>query len=221
MSPNDGDQWEYETLRPPRGETKKESEDPKAEVNELAAEGWRFIETIVGFVTQNYIHVFAPTGTTEIHSCPHCEGQRQRQKRTIVHNDPLPDDRKDRSHHSQIQVMTTGRRVCMGSEANRPATKPSQSPSVASVAYQLSRGTETRVEINHQALRAIPNRITRAPLSSSLKRGSFPNRAAIRSLCGRFRYFVLQGTRARSWPLELREMGLKCAVCNLRRTGRF
>ena len=38
--------WEYETLRPPRGETKKEAEDPKAEINELAAEGWRFVETI-------------------------------------------------------------------------------------------------------------------------------------------------------------------------------
>ncbi|MGQ5515548.1 DUF4177 domain-containing protein [Halococcus saccharolyticus] len=38
--------WEYETLRPPRGETRKESEDPKAEMNELAAEGWRLVETI-------------------------------------------------------------------------------------------------------------------------------------------------------------------------------
>lgn len=40
------DRWEYETLRVPRGETKKESEDPKSEVNELAAEGWRLVETI-------------------------------------------------------------------------------------------------------------------------------------------------------------------------------
>lgn len=38
--------WEYETLRVPRGETKKESEDPKTEINELAAEGWRLTETI-------------------------------------------------------------------------------------------------------------------------------------------------------------------------------
>lgn len=38
--------WEYETLRPPRGETRKESEDPKTEMNELAAEGWRLVETI-------------------------------------------------------------------------------------------------------------------------------------------------------------------------------
>jgi hypothetical protein len=38
--------WEYETLRAPRGETQKESEDPKQELNELAAEGWRFVDTI-------------------------------------------------------------------------------------------------------------------------------------------------------------------------------
>lgn len=39
-------QWEYETLRVPRGETKKESEDPKQELNDLAAEGWRLVDTI-------------------------------------------------------------------------------------------------------------------------------------------------------------------------------
>lgn len=38
--------WEYETLRPPRSETRKESEDPKDELNELAAEGWRLVDTI-------------------------------------------------------------------------------------------------------------------------------------------------------------------------------
>ncbi len=38
--------WEYETLRPPRGVTKKEAEDPKAALNELAADGWRLVETI-------------------------------------------------------------------------------------------------------------------------------------------------------------------------------
>ncbi|AEN05153.1 DUF4177 domain-containing protein [Halolamina sp.] len=38
--------WEYETLRPPREETQKEAEDPKAELNELAAKGWRLVETI-------------------------------------------------------------------------------------------------------------------------------------------------------------------------------
>ena len=46
MPPTDGDHWEYETFRPPRGETKKEAENPTAEVNELAAEGWRLVETI-------------------------------------------------------------------------------------------------------------------------------------------------------------------------------
>lgn len=43
--PSNG-RWEYETLRPPRGETKKEADDPKEAVNELAAEGWRFVDTI-------------------------------------------------------------------------------------------------------------------------------------------------------------------------------
>lgn len=38
--------WEYEILRPPRGDTKKEAEDPKDEINELAADGWRLVETI-------------------------------------------------------------------------------------------------------------------------------------------------------------------------------
>ena len=39
-------QWEYETLRPPRGATKKEASDPKAELNELGAEGWELVDTI-------------------------------------------------------------------------------------------------------------------------------------------------------------------------------
>ena len=38
--------WEYETLRPPRGETRKEAEDPKDAINELAAKGWRLVDTI-------------------------------------------------------------------------------------------------------------------------------------------------------------------------------
>ena len=46
MEQNDHTRWEYETLRAPRGETQKESEDPKRELNELAAEGWRFVDTI-------------------------------------------------------------------------------------------------------------------------------------------------------------------------------
>ncbi len=39
-------QWEYETLRPPRESTKKEARDPKAELNELGAEGWELVETV-------------------------------------------------------------------------------------------------------------------------------------------------------------------------------
>ena len=38
--------WEYDTRRPPRDETRKEAEDPKAELNELGAEGWEFVGTI-------------------------------------------------------------------------------------------------------------------------------------------------------------------------------
>ncbi|MDS0300027.1 DUF4177 domain-containing protein [Halogeometricum sp. S1BR25-6] len=40
------DRWEYETLRVPREALKKESANPKDEINELAAEGWRLVETI-------------------------------------------------------------------------------------------------------------------------------------------------------------------------------
>ncbi len=38
--------WEYDTLRPPREETRKESTDPKRELNELGAKGWEFVGTI-------------------------------------------------------------------------------------------------------------------------------------------------------------------------------
>ncbi|WP_436343131.1 hypothetical protein [Natronorubrum sp. FCH18a] len=46
MSESEAIRWEYETLRPPRDETQKEAEDPKAELNQLGAEGWEFMETI-------------------------------------------------------------------------------------------------------------------------------------------------------------------------------
>ncbi|PSQ12649.1 hypothetical protein BRC98_02840 [Halobacteriales archaeon QS_7_68_65] len=39
-------QWEYETLRPPRGATKKEASDPKTELNELGADGWELVTTV-------------------------------------------------------------------------------------------------------------------------------------------------------------------------------
>ena len=32
-------QWEYETVRPPRGSTKKEATDPKTQLNDLGGEG--------------------------------------------------------------------------------------------------------------------------------------------------------------------------------------
>ncbi|RRJ31550.1 DUF4177 domain-containing protein [Halocatena pleomorpha] len=38
--------WEYETVRPPRGSTRKEATDPGAVLNERAADGWRFVDTI-------------------------------------------------------------------------------------------------------------------------------------------------------------------------------
>jgi hypothetical protein len=46
MDEQDSHRWEYEILRPPRDETKKEAENPKVAINELAAEGWRLVETI-------------------------------------------------------------------------------------------------------------------------------------------------------------------------------
>lgn len=46
MTPSRNRRWEYRTLRPPRGETKKESEDPEAALNDCAAEGWELVETI-------------------------------------------------------------------------------------------------------------------------------------------------------------------------------
>lgn len=49
--------WEYETRRPPRGETKKEARDPEAQLNELGAEGWELIETVdyVGGGTKYFV----------------------------------------------------------------------------------------------------------------------------------------------------------------------
>lgn len=46
MSQQTDDHWEYETVRVPRGEVKKESVDPKNEINELASDGWRLVETV-------------------------------------------------------------------------------------------------------------------------------------------------------------------------------
>ena len=46
MDYQDSQRWEYEILRPPRDETKKEATNPRTEINELANEGWRLVETI-------------------------------------------------------------------------------------------------------------------------------------------------------------------------------
>ncbi|MFC6723152.1 DUF4177 domain-containing protein [Halobium palmae] len=46
MPTNDATRWEYETLRPKRDEARKEAEDPKDQLNELAGDGWRFVDTI-------------------------------------------------------------------------------------------------------------------------------------------------------------------------------
>jgi hypothetical protein len=40
------DRWEYRTLRPVRGEARKEAEDPEDDLNDLAADGWRLVETV-------------------------------------------------------------------------------------------------------------------------------------------------------------------------------
>lgn len=39
-------QWEYETLEPPKGLTKRETVDPTDELNRLGAEGWELTGTI-------------------------------------------------------------------------------------------------------------------------------------------------------------------------------
>jgi hypothetical protein len=42
----DDEHWEYKVLRPSRDETKKEASDPESDLNELAADGWRFVQTV-------------------------------------------------------------------------------------------------------------------------------------------------------------------------------
>ncbi|MFD1588245.1 DUF4177 domain-containing protein [Halorientalis brevis] len=46
MPESEATRWEYETLRPPRDETRKEADDPKAELNRLGSDGWELVETI-------------------------------------------------------------------------------------------------------------------------------------------------------------------------------
>ena len=46
MATNAPKQWEYETLEPPKGLTKRETVDPKEELNRLGADGWELTGTI-------------------------------------------------------------------------------------------------------------------------------------------------------------------------------
>ena len=38
--------WEYETIRPPRDESRREAIDPKPVLNKLGANGWELLGTI-------------------------------------------------------------------------------------------------------------------------------------------------------------------------------
>ncbi|WP_049972652.1 DUF4177 domain-containing protein [Haladaptatus cibarius] len=38
--------WEYKTLEPPKGLTKRETIDPTAELNRLGDEGWELTDTL-------------------------------------------------------------------------------------------------------------------------------------------------------------------------------
>jgi hypothetical protein len=46
MTTTESGRWEYRTLRPPRGSTKKEAVDPIEQLSELGADGWELVETI-------------------------------------------------------------------------------------------------------------------------------------------------------------------------------
>ncbi|MFC4437903.1 MULTISPECIES: DUF4177 domain-containing protein [Natrialbaceae] len=38
--------WEYKVIEPPSELTKRESSNPERRLNELAADGWRLVETV-------------------------------------------------------------------------------------------------------------------------------------------------------------------------------
>ena len=38
--------WEYKTIEPPKGLTKREAVDPTAELNRLGADGWELVQTM-------------------------------------------------------------------------------------------------------------------------------------------------------------------------------
>lgn len=60
------ERWEYRTVKPPRGATKKEVEDPTATFTELGTDGWEFVTTLdyVGGGTK-YLVFKRPAGDGE------------------------------------------------------------------------------------------------------------------------------------------------------------
>ncbi|WP_224337787.1 DUF4177 domain-containing protein [Haloprofundus halobius] len=46
MGTNQRPAWEYKTIEPPKGLTKRETIDPTAELNDLGADGWELTATI-------------------------------------------------------------------------------------------------------------------------------------------------------------------------------
>lgn len=46
MAPERRRQWEYSTIEPPTGLTRREATDPTAELNRMGADGWELAETI-------------------------------------------------------------------------------------------------------------------------------------------------------------------------------
>lgn len=61
------EQWEYHTIRPPRGSTKKESIDPIHDLNDLGEDGWELVSTIeyVGGGTKYLVFKRPKTGDTD------------------------------------------------------------------------------------------------------------------------------------------------------------
>ena len=46
MGTTEPPKWEYKTLEPPKGLTKRETIDPTEQLNELGAEGWELTATV-------------------------------------------------------------------------------------------------------------------------------------------------------------------------------
>ena len=46
MDSESSQNWEYKVIEPPSELTKRESSNPERRLNELAADGWRLVETV-------------------------------------------------------------------------------------------------------------------------------------------------------------------------------